>query len=161
MPTGVYLRTPFSKEHRENISKARKGKPAPWSIGNKYGIGNKSRTGQTFTHSVETRKKISLSHLGEKSYAWKGGVTPLYKQIRKSMRYREWRKAVFERDKYTCQICHQEGGTLQADHIKRFADFPELRFDIANGRTLCLVCHRATDTYGNRKLPPRKGEHSL
>jgi 5-methylcytosine-specific restriction endonuclease McrA len=39
---------------------------------------------------------------------------------------------------------------LQADHIKPFAHHPELRFDVNNGRTLCVPCHRKTDTYGGR-----------
>lgn len=49
-----------------------------------------------------------------------------------------------------CNTC-QKGGKLNADHIKRFADFPTLRLDISNGRTLCECCHRQTTTFGNKK----------
>jgi 5-methylcytosine-specific restriction endonuclease McrA len=72
----------------------------------------------------------------------------LHKRIRASVEYRAWRLAVFTRDDYTCQMCHTRGGTLQADHIKPFSLFPELRFEVDNGRTLCLDCHTKTETYG-------------
>ncbi len=78
------------------------------------------------------------------------GKTPAYNRIRKSASYREWRKAVFERDDYACQDCGQRGGKLHADHIQPFALFPELRLNINNGRTLCIDCHKKTPTYGYR-----------
>jgi 5-methylcytosine-specific restriction endonuclease McrA len=74
--------------------------------------------------------------------------SPLHKRIRASVEYKAWRKAVFERDNWTCQMCSGRGGILQADHIKPFALFPELRFDVSNGRTLCLDCHSKTETFG-------------
>jgi 5-methylcytosine-specific restriction endonuclease McrA len=61
-----------------------------------------------------------------------------------------WRKAVFERDDYTCQMCGIRGTQLNADHIKPFRFFPALRWELANGRTLCVPCHRKTPTYGRR-----------
>lgn len=64
--------------------------------------------------------------------------------------YKQWRKAVFERDMYTCQLCHKKGGYLEADHIKPWAKYPELRYLIENGRTLCRPCHLTTETWGNR-----------
>lgn len=85
---------------------------------------------------------------GEKNNNWKGGVTPVNEKIRRSVEYKLWRRTVFERDKYTCVICFKTGGDLQADHIKPFAHYPELRFALENGRTLCKQCHRKTDTYG-------------
>ncbi len=71
-------------------------------------------------------------------------------KLRKTKEYKSWREKVFERDNYTCQFCGQKGGKLNADHIKPFAYFPELRFDVDNGRTLCKECHKLTDTYGWR-----------
>ena len=56
----------------------------------------------------------------------------------------EWRKAVFQRDNYTCQECGKRGCELNADHIKPFAYFEELRFELSNGRTLCVPCHNKT-----------------
>ena len=56
----------------------------------------------------------------------------------------KWRKTIFERDNYTCQFCKVRGNKLEADHIKPFAYFPELRFELSNGRTLCRRCHDGT-----------------
>ncbi len=85
--------------------------------------------------------------VGENASHWQGGKTAEGTRIRNSQTYQEWRTAVFERDNYECQMCGQRGGNLHADHIKPFAQFPELRLDISNGRTLCVPCHKQTDTY--------------
>ncbi len=64
------------------------------------------------------------------------------KRQRTDPNYIRWRKDVFERDGYKCQICGKVGGTLNAHHIKPFATNEELRFDIDNGVTLCEKCHK-------------------
>lgn len=87
---------------------------------------------------------------GANHYNWQGGKTPEHRKIRTSREYARWRKAVFERDDYTCQSCGTRGGELHADHIKSFADHPDLRLDINNGRTLCAPCHRKTPNYAGR-----------
>lgn len=111
----------------------------------------------------EVRDKMSKAKLGKpapwrqgnKCHFWKGGVTPINRAIRMSLEYKLWRQAVFERDKFTCLFCGKLRGRIEADHIKPFSLFPELRFAIDNGRTLCRECHHKTDTYGgkiNKKL---------
>jgi hypothetical protein len=59
-------------------------------------------------------------------------------------------KQVLERDDYTCQMCKKRGVYLQVDHIQKFADYVEGRFDINNCRTLCMDCHYLI-TYGKPK----------
>ncbi|MEC4616177.1 HNH endonuclease [Tsukamurella tyrosinosolvens] len=76
------------------------------------------------------------------------GRTEEAKRVRTSKAYAEWRTAVFKRDDYTCVECGQRGGELNADHILPFAHFPDLRLELTNGRTLCVPCHRATDSFG-------------
>lgn len=94
------------------------------------------------TLSVEHRKKIGSSvPNGDKHWNWKGGINTLNDSLRKSLEYKLWREAVFERDNFTCVWCGQEGGSLEADHIQRWSDTPDLRFAIDNGRTLCQICH--------------------
>ena len=55
---------------------------------------------------------------------------------------------VFKRDDYVCQSCGTRGGQLIAEHIKPYALFPELRWELSNGETLCVGCHKLTPTYG-------------
>lgn len=57
--------------------------------------------------------------------------------------YIAWRIAVFERDEYTCQMCGTQKPQFNAHHIKSFKSHPVLRFDVNNGQTLCVPCHRA------------------
>ena len=91
--------------------------------------------------------KPNLKGRGKNCHLWKGGVTKVSAALRTSIEYKNWRRAVFERDDYICQMCGRRGGNLQADHIKPFALFPDLRFEISNGRTLCIPCHKTTDTF--------------
>lgn len=58
----------------------------------------------------------------------------------------KWRLAVFERDKYTCQLCDKKSGNgkkvvLNAHHIEEFAENEATRYDVDNGITLCVECH--------------------
>jgi len=74
--------------------------------------------------------------------------TPLQKRIFSSPKYAMFRKRMFERDKWTCVTCGYKGSKIQLDHIKPRSIFPELIMDESNVRTLCIPCHKETDTYG-------------
>lgn len=102
----------------------------------------------------EARKKISKAKTGvpvpklqgSNHPRWNGGAD---KSIWKTKEYQAWRKSVMRRDNYTCVNCgDSRGGNLEADHIKPRYLYPELTFDLDNGRTLCKPCHRATPTWG-------------
>lgn len=81
------------------------------------------------------------SFSGESHPQWKGGVTPANEKARKSTAYRDWREEIFARDNWTCQECGVRGGHLHAHHVFSFAQFPEHRFEVWNGITLCKECH--------------------
>lgn len=100
-------------------------------------------------HSLQTKIKLREQRLGDKCYNWKGGTKTILDKIRKSMFYRKWRDEVLKRDNYQCNNC-MNPNRLQAHHLKAFAYFPELRFDIDNGITLCYYCHKWTENYGKQ-----------
>ncbi len=86
-------------------------------------------------------RECAFKHkVGELASAWKDGKS--LKRLRGSVsrKLTVWRKAINERDNYTCQRCGATGIT-HAHHLKSFSEFPELRFDISNGTTLCVNCH--------------------
>ena len=129
-----------SVKHKQAIKKARKGIILSQETKEKISLAKKGKT-------AWNKGKVNLNMRGEKNPNWKGGITPINIKIRHSLEYKLWRKAVFERDNYTCIWCNRKGGKLNADHIKPFAFYPELRFAIDNGRTLCVECHKKTDNY--------------
>lgn len=139
-----------SEETKEKLRIALKGRQPP-NMGKQF--------------SAETRLKMRLAklgkptpwNLGSKNHFWKGGKTEEVRALRASARYRAWRLAVFTRDRFTCVLCRQVGRRLNADHIKSFSEFPLLRFDVSNGRTLCLECHKNTDTFGWKLMHRRRG----
>jgi len=59
--------------------------------------------------------------------------------------YKMWRKAVYKRDGYRCQMpgcpCCGKKGRIFAHHIMTWADYPRLRYDVNNGITLCKLAH--------------------
>jgi len=149
-----YKRTP---QHIEAMLKGLKtlwGKAMPKAVREKIA---KANTGKHPTK--KTIMKLRLSHIKNN-----------YKEVN-AKRYnlweaKQWRKAVFERDNYTCRECGKKSGELQAHHIISFSSIvqkyklktvEDLRkckelWDVKNGLTLCLECHKKTPGYA-QKMP--------
>lgn len=108
------------------------------------------------SHSQEAREKISKHQRenprrAELAYNWKGGTGSERHKAMGKIEYKEWRNAVFKRDDYTCQICLVRGFDVNADHIEKWSERPDLRYEVSNGRTLCRACHYFI-TF-NKKMP--------
>jgi 5-methylcytosine-specific restriction endonuclease McrA len=138
----------FISKTKEHVCKT-----SSWNKGKKVGTSPKKGT--------KLSKEIRLKTTGENHYNWKGGKYSLNMRIRKCHEYHHWVQDVLKRDDYTCQECGIRGGKLQVHHIKQFAlvvkenkisclqealDCNEL-WDYDNAMTLCIPCHKKTDTY--------------
>lgn len=119
------------KRYPETIKKISESKigSVPW---------NKGKTG-----FISPKKGIENPSIrGEKHWNWQGGKTPLSISVRMSVQYNEWRKSVYARDNWTCQICNIKQKHPVAHHLLSFSEYPDKRFEINNGQTLCRSCHK-------------------
>lgn len=57
--------------------------------------------------------------------------------------YVKWVKAVLFRDEYKCQLCG-DGTKITPHHIRTWIKYPDLRYNVNNGITLCKKCHYKT-----------------
>ena len=67
--------------------------------------------------------------------------------------YNAFRKNVYERDRYTCQVCSDDtGGNLVVHHLNGYHWDVTGRLEIENGITLCSACHKDFHSiYGYRE----------
>ena len=124
-----------TEDSLKKIAKNRKGK----------NLGNKSAKG--YHHTNDAKLRNSKSHSGENAYQWIKDRSLLQKYgdsnlDRRSSAYREWRKLVKNRDNWECRISNQDCfGKLIVHHILGWTEFPELRYEVNNGITLCQFHH--------------------
>ena len=75
-----------------------------------------------------------------------------WKSSKSELRYKIWRKNVFELNKakkglskcYVCEKCNKRRKTtrvLHAHHIYSWKQFPNKRYERDNGVVLCIQCH--------------------
>lgn len=142
--------TTRSDATRLKISKALKGKTKVVIHEGQFQKGHTSFM-KGMKHSDSARAKMSDSALGKKRpdtsgahhWNWKGGIKrrDIKDDALRVNFKRNYASRILARDNYTCQVCSVEYGRMHVDHIKRWADFPDLRFDLDNCRTLCVPCH--------------------
>jgi hypothetical protein len=176
MPSGIYKHYPHTEEHKKRLSDSMKGK-SPWIKGKKLSIETRkkislSHKGKKHSKewnekvgkankgkiaSEETRRKMSIAKtknptrywlgkkrvdmMGENHFNWRGGISKNVHSIDEPQ-YKFWRKSVFERDNYKCKVNNQDCCSyVEAHHILPWRDYPELRYNINNGITLCRAHH--------------------
>jgi hypothetical protein len=106
--------------------------------------------------SLETRQKMSKSRRGEKNWRWVKDRTQLVKSSHKHLdgNYREWASGVKKRDRWKCRLLSSDcSGRLESHHIFNWKEYPELRYLINNGITLCHAHHPRGRAEEKRMIP--------
>lgn len=71
-----------------------------------------------------------------------------------SYEYINWMKQVKNRDYWKCRIANDDcSGRVEAHHILNWVQYPELRFEIKNGITLCHAHHPRKRAEEKRLVP--------
>lgn len=115
--------------------------------------------------SKNTKEKMKIAKLKNPTRYWLNKERPELRktdiekskwrefrgQLSTRTEYKQWVRAVFEKDDYTCQKCKIRGERLNAHHIFNFRDYFFKGLKKENGITLCETCHRNFHKrYGNR-----------
>jgi DNA-binding XRE family transcriptional regulator/5-methylcytosine-specific restriction endonuclease McrA len=103
---------------------------------------------QHTTEAISTfrkRKFCSKACADKGGFRYQGKEHPNFKveSRRKSDRGKHgaWARVVISRDNGICRKCGAIDIEVHAHHIEPFSEFPEKRWDISNGITLCYKCH--------------------
>lgn len=132
----------------KGLSSPLKGVKRALEIGNKI---SETKLNKHFHHTEETRKLMSLNRTGiaveRLSGKWIEDRTKLKRygddaKDRRSYAYTYWRQQVWLRDNFACKIANPDcSGRIEAHHILGWNDYPELRYQLNNGITLCHFHH--------------------
>lgn len=85
-----------------------------------------------------------IARSGENHWNYNPNLTEEERQRRDMFNgeIRKWRDQIYVRDDYTCQLCEEKGGKLNAHHLNSWDKHPDDRFELSNGITLCESCHK-------------------
>lgn len=149
---------PRTVEHRRNLGIANKGKKRTQEFKDRVGdffrgrpsprkgVPLLARRGKL--HSEETKRHLSNywkgKRKGQEHPRWVDNRNLLAKasEKRNDTSHHEWARNVKMRDKWKCKIENKNcSGRLEAHHILTWREFPELRYQLNNGITLCHAHH--------------------
>jgi len=169
MPAGTFKRT---KEYCQKMSESCKGRVISEIHKRKIGLTNavlmkklwQNPEYRKMMSEVHKGKKFSEEHkqrmrehswvkgkFGEKNSNWKGGCR---KDERNDPAYHQWVRKVKERDSHTCRINNEDcSGYNIVHHILPWRNYPELRYQINNGITLCQAHHPRKRAEEKRLIP--------
>ena len=121
--------------------------------GGKAKCDNCGKLVSTYKKGGVCRKCFGIIYKGKNHWNWKGGISRDVHSIREP-KYKEWRTKVFERDNFKCKINNDDCvKDIQAHHIFGWKSYPELRYKVNNGITLCL-CHHPRKRVEVKRLIP-------
>uniref|UniRef100_A0A6M3J3X2 Putative HNH endonuclease n=1 Tax=viral metagenome TaxID=1070528 RepID=A0A6M3J3X2_9ZZZZ len=119
-------------------------------------IAKKRMANRTKEQKYQVSLKLSAKLQGKNSVNWEGGKSSLENRVKRNFRHKLWRESVLKRDNFACRLCGYKDKKNHAHHIIKLKtiinenllkiesynfDIPAL-WDINNGKTYCLTCHR-------------------
>lgn len=127
----------FTQETRDKIALSNKGKTLTHEVRRKISLAKLGRP-------IASKGKQKLKMQGPNHWNWKEDRTKI-KVGDRSLNdplQKQWTRGVKNRDGWKCMISDGNCcGNLEAHHILPWAEYPELRFELKNGITLCQYHH--------------------
>jgi hypothetical protein len=135
----------FQKGHKSFLKSESYEMARERMIGNKYALGNHNKL------SENAKEKMSLAKKGKPTWwqirnlphpCWIDDRSKLSPDRRNDPRYLKWITDVKKRDGYKCKINNKDCvHYIESHHILNWRDYPEERYNINNGITLCHIHH--------------------
>lgn len=129
-------RAPFSEEHRNKLALGAKDRITPEirELARAYWL--------THHHTEESKLKISIAQRGSKGNNWNPNREEIMKNKRNDGEYKQWANSVKYRDRGFCRLQNENClGYKIIHHILPWAQYPEERYNVNNGITLCQYHH--------------------
>jgi len=151
MPVGVYKHHSHQGFQKGNHPKTEFKKGC---VHSEKSIEKMRETKMNHFVSIETKEKQSKAKLGTKNYRWIKDRSILERNKRNDPEYKQWVRKVKKRDNNVCQLKNKDcAGYNIVHHIKSWSQYPELRYKVNNGITLCQYHHPRKRDDEQRLIP--------